>query len=85
MSVIAFGLMFILFQGVKYVAWPEGGLQFSTQGSGLMNKDYYNPQGKEDLGGMGRGLWITPILSFEAFHVHDRLPDQAPTLTPVPQ
>jgi len=51
-SIIAFGIVVIAFQGVKYVLWSDGGLQFSTQGSGLMNKDYYNPQaGKEDLAG----------------------------------
>ena len=42
----------LVFQGVKYLFWHDGGLQFSTQGSGLTNKDYYNPQaGKEDLAG----------------------------------
>jgi len=51
-SVVAFGVLVIAFQGVKYMLWSDGGLQFSTQGSGLMNKDYYNPQaGKEDLAG----------------------------------
>jgi hypothetical protein len=42
----------IAFQGVKYLLWNDGGLQFSTQSSSLLNKDYYNPQaGKEDLAG----------------------------------
>lgn len=51
-SVAAFGVAMLVFQGVKYMFWHEGGLQFSSQGSGLMNKDYYNPQaGKEDLAG----------------------------------
>jgi hypothetical protein len=51
-SVVAFGVLVIVFQGVKYLLWNDGGLQFSTQGSGLMNKDYYNPQaGKEDMAG----------------------------------
>ena len=51
-SVIAFGIALLVFQAVKYMFWHEGGLQFSSQGSGLMNKDYYNPQaGKEDLAG----------------------------------
>jgi len=51
-SVAAFAIVMIVFQGIKYMLWSDGGLQFSTQGSSLMNKDYYNPQaGKEDLAG----------------------------------
>lgn len=51
-SVAAFGIVMIVFQGLKYMLWSDGGLQFSTQGSSLMNKDYYNPQaGKEDFAG----------------------------------
>jgi hypothetical protein len=51
-ALAAFGILMIVFQGVKYMLWNDGGLQFSSQGSGLMNKDYYNPQvGKEDLAG----------------------------------
>jgi len=51
-SVAAFAVIMIVFQGVKYMLWSDGGLQFSTQGSSLMNKDYYNPQaGKEDFSG----------------------------------
>ncbi len=51
-AVVAFGLAFLVFQSIKYMFWHEGGLQFSSQGSGLLNKDYYNPQaGKEDLAG----------------------------------
>ena len=51
-SIVAFGLLMLVFQGVKYMLWDEGGLQFSSQGSSLSNKDYYNPQaGKEDLAG----------------------------------
>ena len=51
-SIAAFGILMLVFQGIKYMLWNDGGLQFSTQGSGLMNKDYYNPQaGKEDLSG----------------------------------
>jgi hypothetical protein len=51
-SVLAFGMLVLVFQGIKYLLWNDGGLQFSTQGSGLMNKDYYNPQaGKEDFSG----------------------------------
>lgn len=51
-AVAAFGIVLIVFQGVKYALWNDGGMQFSSQGSGLMYKDYYNPQaGKEDLAG----------------------------------
>lgn len=51
-SIAAFALVFLVFQGIKYALWKDGGLQFSSQGSGLLNKDYYNPQaGKEDLAG----------------------------------
>jgi hypothetical protein len=51
-SVAAFAIVLLVFQGVKYVLWNEAGAQFSSQGSGLLNKDYYNPQaGKEDLAG----------------------------------
>jgi len=51
-SIAAFGIVMIAFQGIKYMLWSDGGLQFSSQGSSLMNKDYYNPQaGKEDFTG----------------------------------
>ncbi|MFZ4548976.1 MAG: ArnT family glycosyltransferase [Bacteroidales bacterium] len=51
-SIVAFAVVMIVFQGIKYALWHDEGLQITTQGSGLMNKDYYNPQaGKEDLAG----------------------------------
>jgi len=51
--ILSFAILFAAFTGLKYAIWQEGGLQFSTQGSGLLNKDYYNPQdGKEDLPGL---------------------------------
>lgn len=51
--IVAFSLVFIAFQGLKYALWGEGGLQFSNQGSSLLNKDYYSPQdGKEDIPGL---------------------------------
>jgi hypothetical protein len=50
--VAAFALMLLIFQGIKTIGWGDSAMQFSTQGSGLTNKDYYNPQaGKEDLSG----------------------------------
>jgi len=51
-SIAAFGILVLVFQGVKYMLWSESDLQVSSQGSGLLYKDYYNPQaGKEDLAG----------------------------------
>ncbi len=51
-SLATFAMVLLAFQGIKYMLWSDQGLQFSTQGSNLMNKDYYNPQlGKEDLAG----------------------------------
>lgn len=51
-SIVAFSLLILAFQVIKYALWGEGGFQFSSQGSSLSNKDYYNPQaGKEDLAG----------------------------------
>lgn len=51
-SIAAFSILMIVFQGVKYMLWSDGSMQFSSQGSGLLNKDYYNPQaGKEDFAG----------------------------------
>jgi len=56
-SVVAFAILLLVFQGVKYVLWHEEGAQFSSQGSGLLNKDYYNPQaGKEDISGYYKRL-----------------------------
>ena len=56
-AIVAFGVLFAAYQGVKYGLWHEGGMQVSSQGSGLMYKDYYNPQaGKEDLAGFYQRL-----------------------------
>lgn len=50
--IVAFAFLFVVFQGIKYLLWSDSGLQFSTQGANLSNKDYYNPQaGKEDFAG----------------------------------
>ncbi|NVO18088.1 MAG: hypothetical protein HXX13_00215 [Bacteroidetes bacterium] len=52
-AILAFAAVFLVFQGIRYALWREGGLQFASQGSGLLNKDYYLPQnGKEDFAGM---------------------------------
>jgi len=62
-SIAAFGIVLLLFQGLKYLLWSDGGMQFSTQGSGLLNKDYYNPQaGKEDLSGFLNRLLVNSNL-----------------------
>lgn len=62
-SILAFGIVMLVFQGLKYFLWSDGGFQFSTQGSGLLNKDYYNPQaGKEDLAGFFNRLIINSQL-----------------------
>lgn len=51
-SIVAFGSVLLVFQGIKYMLWSDDALQVSSQGSGLLYKDYYNPQaGKEDLSG----------------------------------
>ena len=43
-AIASFGIVLIVFQCVKYALWYDGGMQFSSQGSGLMYKDYYNPK-----------------------------------------
>jgi hypothetical protein len=56
-SLLAFAVVLLVFQGIKYALWHEDGLQFSSQGSSLSNKDYYNPQaGKEDIAGYFKRL-----------------------------
>ena len=50
---VIFSLVFFAFQAIRIALWSDSGLQFSTQGTGLLNKDYYNPQdGKEDFAGV---------------------------------
>lgn len=50
--IVAFTIMIFAFQGIKYLLWSDSGIQFSTQGENLSNKDYYNVQaGKEDFAG----------------------------------
>ncbi len=49
---IAFAIVFVLFQAIKYILWGDTGLQFAAQGSGLMNKNYYDPTaGTENFSG----------------------------------
>jgi len=50
---VVFAVVFFAFQAIRLVVWDSGEMQVSTQGTGLLNKDYYNPQdGKEDLAGV---------------------------------
>lgn len=52
MVIASVALMLALFQGTKYMLWGSTDLTLSTQGGGLLNKDYYKPAiGKEDLSG----------------------------------
>jgi len=53
LMVVATSIAFIvIFQGIKFLLWGSAEFTLSSQGSGLMNKDYYKPSnGKEDLAG----------------------------------
>ncbi len=63
--ILAFAGIFLVFQGLKYALWHEGGLQFSTQGGGLLNKDYYNAsEGKETLTGLLKRFYDNSNLYF---------------------
>jgi hypothetical protein len=53
MSMVSFLALFFIFQGIRYLLWGDAGLQFASQGSGLLQKDYYNAaKGNEDFAGM---------------------------------
>jgi hypothetical protein len=42
-----------LFQLIKFILWGSASFNFSSQGSSLLNKNFYNPsQGKEDFAGL---------------------------------
>jgi len=52
-SLAFFILIFALYTVARSLIWGNGELQFASQGSGLMNKDFYHPElGKEDAMGM---------------------------------
>ncbi len=52
MVVAASLIAIVLFQAVKYMLWGSAEFSLSSQGSGLLNKDYYKPaNGKEDFHG----------------------------------
>jgi hypothetical protein len=49
---ISFFAIFILFQFIKFLLWGDAGLQFTAQGIGLLNKNYYDPTaGTETISG----------------------------------
>jgi len=53
MGIVSFLALYLVFQGIRYLLWGDAGLQFASQGSGLLQKDYYNAsKGNEDFTGM---------------------------------
>lgn len=53
MGLLSFLALYLVFQGIRYMLWGETGLQFASQGSGLLQKDYYNAsKGNEDFAGI---------------------------------
>ncbi len=57
-AILSFGLLFVLYQGVKWAIWGDGSLQFSGQSSSLFSKNYYSPEsGRENLAGFIIRLW----------------------------
>ncbi len=53
MGAVSFIVLYFVFQGIRYLLWGDAGLQFSSQGSGLLQKDYYNAaKGNEDFAGL---------------------------------
>jgi hypothetical protein len=52
LTLAGFFTFFIPFEIIKRLIWGTAGLQFSSQGSGLLYKNFYNPSmGKENLAG----------------------------------
>ncbi len=51
-SLASFSVFYGLFEIAKRLMWGNNSVQFASQGSGLMFRDFYNPAlGKEDLAG----------------------------------
>ncbi len=51
-SITCFALIVIVYLGIKWLFWGDTGGQFTSQGAGLLQKDFYNPAlGQEDLAG----------------------------------
>ncbi len=52
LSLVGFAIFFLGFEVIKRIFWDSATLQIAGQGSGLMNKSFYDPsKGKEDLAG----------------------------------
>jgi hypothetical protein len=58
----SFFVIFLAYSFLKGLIWGDHGLQFSGQGSSLMNKNFYHPeQGKEDLSGLLVRFWQNSV------------------------
>lgn len=52
LAIVGFAIFFVGFEVVKRIFWDSATLQISSQGSSLMNKNFYDAsKGKEDLAG----------------------------------
>lgn len=52
MTLVFFLIILLAFEGLKAGIWHGSSFQLNSQGSQLMNKDFYHPEyGKEDFGG----------------------------------
>jgi len=61
--ILSFAVVFMVFQGIKMLIWGESGQQFTTQTSGLLQKEFYNPtRGQEDLAGFLKRLFMNSHL-----------------------
>lgn len=63
LAIGTFALIYMAFTGLKYLLWNDAGLQFSSQSSGLLQKDFYNTsRGQEDLAGFLNRLVVNSNL-----------------------
>jgi hypothetical protein len=63
LTFVSIVFVFGLFQIIKYWIWHDPGLQFSSQGAGLLNKNFYNPaEGRETLKGFLDRLFVNSDL-----------------------
>lgn len=52
LGLISFASLFLIYQSLKYIFWGDASVTFSSQGSTLLRKDFYNPSmGNEDFAG----------------------------------
>lgn len=70
-SFVSFVVLILAFEGLKTLIWPEIGFQLGTQGSGLLQKNYYDPsEGNEDLMGfIGRFLHNSKLFISKHFYM----------------